>query len=120
MTDGGEGGESGGDGGRKWCPRCRLVSLLSCRCPVTSSGCYRGAWCQQTGLGRAGDGGCSPFVVWVPRCCGQRGTCFPCVRWLFLCVCASVRICFGVLVVVRAVRLIVGVVVAVVVTRRFT
>ena len=29
----GEGGESGGDGGREWCPRCR--PLVSCRrCPV--------------------------------------------------------------------------------------
>ena len=86
----------------------RFVSSLSCHRPIWSSGCHCGAWCQRAGLGRPGDGGCSPFIVWVPRRLQQRGTCFPGVRWPFLCVCMPVRVRFGVIVIVKAVVFVVG------------
>ena len=114
----------GGGGGREWwgwregvvpsLSSSRFVSLLSCHCPVLSSGCHCGAWCQRAGLGQAGDRGCSPFIVWVPRHCRQCGTCFPGVCWPFLCVCMSICVRFWVVVVVKAVVFIVGGVVAVV------
>ena len=44
----------------------------------------------------------------MPRRPQRRGTCLPGVRWPFLCVCASVRVRFGVVVIVKVVVFIVG------------
>ena len=113
----GEGGESGGDGGREWSPHCRPLTSCS-RCPVIVL--YR-----------------RRVVIMVPRVSklgwdelgtGDAHRSFGChvaagdmapaslvsvgrVRWLCLCVCASVCVRFGVVV---AVVFIVGGVVAMV------